>query len=96
MVRLWPRGMSKEKAGVDLWLKDIAPSHELRKWFGHREERWDKFKRRYSEELKQKLDLLIKLEDLEKKYGVITLLYSARDERRNSANVLFEILSRFK
>lgn len=94
--RLWPRGISKESARVDLWLKDIAPSDKLRKWFGHKEERWEEFKNKYKEELKQKKDLLKKIKELEKKCKVITLLFSAKDEKRNNAVVLFEVLRKLK
>lgn len=80
--RLWPRGLKKEKAGIDYWMKEIAPSNTLRKWFAHKEERWLEFKIRYLEELKDKNDLLKQLIDLGKDKKV-TLLYAARDEERN-------------
>lgn len=86
--RLWPRGLSKEKAKIDIWMKDIAPSDSLRKWFGHKEERWEEFKKRYKDELKDKKDLMKKIISL--KSG--TLLYAARDAKRNNAAVLLEFL----
>ncbi len=85
--RMWPRGMTKDKAKLDLWLKDIAPSDGLRKWFGHKEERWEEFQKRYLEELKGKKGPLEQLLALSKK-GPVTLLYAAKDEDRNNAVVL--------
>jgi uncharacterized protein YeaO (DUF488 family) len=85
--RLWPRGLAKVQAKVDLWLKDVAPSTELRKWFGHDPDRWDEFRLRYQKELRGKDDL-IKLLKRKAKAGTITLIYAARDEERNSALVL--------
>ena len=90
--RLWPRGVSKDKAKIDLWFKDIAPSDGLRKWFGHKEERWEEFKKRYLKELKGKKELLEQLKTMDKK-GVVTLLYAARDEVRNNAVVLKKLLN---
>jgi uncharacterized protein YeaO (DUF488 family) len=91
--RLWPRGVTKDRAKVDLWLKDIAPSAELRKWFGHDPERWGEFRQRYRKELKQKADL-IKLLRRKAKDGTITLIYAARDEAHNSALVLRQFLQK--
>jgi uncharacterized protein YeaO (DUF488 family) len=91
--RLWPRGLTKEKAKVDLWLKEIAPSNELRKWFGHDPKRWLEFKRRYLEELKTLSGPLALLRQ-EASRGTITLLYGARDEEHNEAVVLLELLQR--
>ena len=90
--RLWPRGLSKKRAKIDLWLRDIAPSNELRKWYSHRIERWDEFRRRYKEELKSKTELLRKLKELERQFKVITLLYASRDKEHNNAIVLREVL----
>jgi len=87
---LWPRGISKEK--VDLWLKEIAPSKELRIWFSHKKERFDEFKKRYFEELRDKKKLLKKIKELEKEKGIVTLLYAARDKEFNNAQVLKEFL----
>ncbi len=88
--RLWPRGVSKEKAKVDLWLKEIAPSDDLRKWFAHDPEKWSQFQKRYREELKNKNSLLSTIRDLEKENGTVTLVYAAKDEKHNNAVVLKE------
>jgi len=82
--RLWPRGVSKEAAAVSEWMKDIAPSTALRKWFGHDPERWEEFRRRYAEELERNADLVESLRARARK-GRITLVYSAHDERHNDA-----------
>ena len=92
--RLWPRGMSKEKAKIDLWLKEISPSDELRKWFSHDPDKWVNFKRKYKIELKDKSELLQNIQKIEKKKKVITFLYSAKDEKYNNAVVLKEILQK--
>jgi uncharacterized protein YeaO (DUF488 family) len=89
--RLWPRGLSKEKAAVDHWMKDIAPSAELRKWFGHDPERWPEFRRRYREELRRQSALLDQISGLTAG-GAVTLVYSAHDEEHNDAVVLREAL----
>ncbi len=89
--RVWPRGMAKEKAAVDLWMKEIGPSTELRKWFGHRPERWPEFRSRYADELGDKRSLLDDLAARAKE-GPLTLLYSARDEARNQAVVIKAVL----
>lgn len=89
--RLWPRGISKEKAKIDLWLRDIAPSDRLRKWFGHKEQRWGEFKARYLEELKDKEAFVKQLRTINKK-SVVTVLYAAKDEVRNNAVILKELL----
>jgi len=82
--RLWPRGLTKEKASIDLWLKDIAPSMELRKWFGHNPDRWEEFKERYLAELKGNSDQIQLLkQELDK--GIVTLVYGAKDEDHNQA-----------
>ncbi len=88
--RLWPRGLSKEKARVDLWLKEIAPSDSLRKWFDHTPSKWEEFKERYFRELDEKEDLISTLMDNQGQ--VITLLYGAREEQFNNAVVLTEYL----
>ncbi len=92
--RLWPRGLTKQKAKVDLWLKDIAPSTELRKWFAHDHKKWKSFKEKYKRELKNKSDLIDVIMQLEKEKGNITLLYSAKDEVFNDAVVLIDILKK--
>jgi len=89
--RLWPRGLSKERARVDLWLKDIAPSTELRKWFSHDPNKWTEFQARYRQELKSEADLLDVLKKKAAK-GPITLLYGAKDEVHNEAVVLQSLL----
>jgi uncharacterized protein YeaO (DUF488 family) len=85
--RLWPRGLSKERAAVDLWLKEIAPSTELRKWFGHDPDRWDEFKRRYVGELQANADAIAVLRE-KLRGGTVTLLYAARDVDHNEAVVI--------
>ena len=91
--RLWPRGLRKADAAVDHWLKDVAPSHELRRWFGHDPERWAEFRRRYKVELARNTDAVAELRLLVRR-GPLTLLYSARDEAHNQAVVLEELLRR--
>ena len=89
--RLWPRGVTKAQAKPDDWLKDIAPSARLRKWFGHDPARWDEFRRRYREELKQHGPLLRELRRQARK-GPITLVYAAKDEAHNEAVVLRNVI----
>jgi uncharacterized protein YeaO (DUF488 family) len=89
--RLWPRGLTKEKAKVDLWLKDVAPSTELRKWFAHDPARWTEFQTRYRDELKTNKEPLSLLEQ-EAAKGTATLVYGARDQQHNEAVVLQELL----
>lgn len=91
--RLWPRGLTKEKASVDLWLKDIAPSTELRKWFGHDPDKWKRFRGRYQTEIRNNLDLIRVLMQKARE-GTITLIYGARDEKHNEALVLKQFLER--
>lgn len=88
--RLWPRGMTKQAARIDLWLKDVAPSTELRRWYGHDPEKWLEFRKRYLSELEGN-PALAELEALSRK-GKTTLVYAARDEDRNHAIVLRDIL----
>jgi len=90
--RLWPRGLSKERARVDWWLKEIAPSDELRRWFGHDPARWQEFRTRYRSELKGQRALLDELKSLARKEPV-TLLYAAKDREHNNAVVLRELLA---
>ena len=93
--RLWPRGLTKEKASVDLWLKDIAPSTALRKWFGHDPEKWLEFKERYLVELKNNNEQIRLLkQELDK--GVVTLVYGAKDEEHNEAVVIQENSTLFR
>ncbi len=89
--RLWPRGVTKQKARVEHWLKEIAPTHQLRKWYKHDIEKWPEFKERYKAELQEKPELIDKLTSLEEK-NTLTLVYSARDAEHNSALVLKEVL----
>jgi uncharacterized protein YeaO (DUF488 family) len=92
--RLWPRGLSKDRAKIDLWLKDIGPSNELRKWFAHDPGKWVEFKRRYFEELGDKTELL---ELVLKKAGegAVTLLYGTKNEKNNNAIALKEYIEKF-
>lgn len=89
--RVWPRGMTKEHAHVDEWNKEIGPSTELRKWFGHEPEKFPEFKQRYKQELKAMAAELDKVRSLARKQRV-TLVYSAKDEEHNQAVVLREVL----
>jgi uncharacterized protein YeaO (DUF488 family) len=91
--RLWPRGLDKEKAAVDLWLKEIAPSPELRKWFGHDPEKWVEFQRRYRAELNERGKEIDLLRERGGK-GRATLLYGAKDEQHNHAIVLRDFLAK--
>ncbi|MEM0183994.1 MAG: DUF488 family protein, partial [Thermoproteus sp.] len=88
--RLWPRGLSRERAKVDYWLKEVAPSDELRRWFGHDPERWEEFKERYWRELDSKREAVEELVALVRSNAVVTLLYAARDRERNNAVALRE------
>lgn len=90
--RLWPRGVSKEKAHLDLWLKEIAPTDALRKWFGHDPERWAGFATKYKRELATRKDLVQQIKKLEADHGSVTLLYAARDATHNEAVVLQQVL----
>jgi uncharacterized protein YeaO (DUF488 family) len=94
--RLWPRGLTKEKAHVDLWMKEIAPSDELRKWFHHEDQNWNEFVKRYKTELAKKNDLLNELKTLSEERKTITLLYGSKDETQNQAVVLAEVLKNKK
>jgi uncharacterized protein YeaO (DUF488 family) len=92
--RLWPRGLSKKKAKVELWLKEIAPSGDLRKWFSHDPEKWEEFKKKYGQELLAKQPLLKEIRKMETQKGKVTLLFSARDTEHNNAVVLKAILEK--
>lgn len=85
--RLWPRGMNKDQLKMDGWLKDVAPSENLRKWFGHDREKWKEFQRRYRAELENRPEVWKVILEAEKT-GNVTLIYSARDEQHNNALVL--------
>jgi uncharacterized protein YeaO (DUF488 family) len=89
--RLWPRGVKKATAEIDMWAKDIAPSTELRQWFGHETDRWGEFRRRYVAELERKTDLINELRALARN-GPITLVFGAHDQMHNDAVVLRKVL----
>jgi uncharacterized protein YeaO (DUF488 family) len=89
--RLWPRGISKERATLDLWLRDVAPSDELRRWYAHDPERWPEFQRRYRQELAVN-PAIQELRDLARSHPVVTLLFAARDSERNEAVALAALI----
>ncbi len=89
--RVWPRGVTKEKAGVDLWIKEIAPSDDLRKWFNHEDSKWTEFRRKYFAELDGKMEIVRALRGVSKG-GNMVLLYSARNTVHNNAVALKEYL----
>ena len=91
--RLWPRGIKKETAHIDIWLKEIAPSAELRKWFNHEPEKWKSFLLKYKAELKGSA-FLTELKTLIKKHATITFLYGAKDEQHNQATALKNFLAK--
>ncbi|MCA0030924.1 DUF488 domain-containing protein [Mesorhizobium sp. B263B2A] len=93
--RLWPRGVKKTEAAIDCWMKELAPSTELRRWFGHDPARWEEFRWRYAAEIHEHRDELDQLRDLIRQ-GTVTLVYSAHDEVHNDAVVLREILLRHR
>jgi uncharacterized protein YeaO (DUF488 family) len=90
--RLWPRGMKKEQARVDLWMKEVAPSDALRKSFHHEEMKWPDFEKKYQAELKEKEEWLAELQRLEKEHGTVTLLFGARDTEHNQAVLIAKAL----
>jgi uncharacterized protein YeaO (DUF488 family) len=90
--RLWPRGMKKEAAHLDAWLKEVAPSDALRKWFGHDPEKWGEFQKKYRAELRKQKELIQELKQIEKKKGTLTLLFGAKDQEHNEAVVLAAVL----
>jgi len=92
--RLWPRGMKKEAAKIDLWMKDVAPSDALRKSFHHDAMKWPIFEKKYQAELKNKKDSLAELKKLEKEHGTLTLLFGARDPEHNQAIIIAKALSK--
>jgi uncharacterized protein YeaO (DUF488 family) len=89
--RIWPRGVKKEDLALDLWLKEIAPSSSLRKWFGHDPKRWPEFCQRYEVELKEKGDVIDSLKE-KSDHGALTLVFSARDAEHNNAVALKKYL----
>ena len=90
--RLWPRGMTKEAASIDVWMKEVAPSDALRKSYCHDVKKWPRFQVQYKSELKKKKDLLVELKKMEKEHGTLTLLFGAKDEEHNQAVVLAKVL----
>ena len=90
--RLWPRGVSKDRAHLDLWLKEIAPSDALRKWFHHDPSKWAEFAAKYRKELAGRKDLVQQLRKIEADHGDVTLLYSAHDTEHNQAVALRQIV----
>ena len=92
--KLWPRGVDKQEAGIDLWLKDVAPSPELRRWFDHDPNKWAEFQRRYSEELQRNEPAVAALRERVKAEGKVTFLYAAKDTEHNHAIVLRDVLLR--
>lgn len=90
--RLWPRGMTKDAAHLDAWMKDVAPSDALRKWFGHEPEKWATFQKKYRAELVKKKELVADLKQMSKEHGTLTLLFGAKDEEHNEAIVLADLL----
>lgn len=91
--RLWPRGIKKEDMHVDTWIKEAAPSNELRKWFNHEPEKWDAFRKKYADEL-SKSEPFEELSKLVHQHKIVTLVYSAKDELHNQAVVLKEVLEK--
>ena len=90
--RLWPRGLSKERAQVDLWLREIAPSDALRTWFGHAPEKWVAFRQKYQAELNSRKEAIHTLRELQQRHRVVTLVYAASDQQHNNAVVLAGLL----
>jgi uncharacterized protein YeaO (DUF488 family) len=93
--RLWPRGLSKDRAKIDFWLKDAAPSQELRKWFSHDPDKWEEFSKRYYKELEQKKEITSLLKQ-KSKAGKVTFVFASRDEEHNSALVLRKYIEGLK
>nr|WP_319373693.1 DUF488 family protein [uncultured Methanobacterium sp.] len=94
--RVWPRGVSKQRLKMDVWLKDIAPSHDLRRWLSQNSQKWDEFKTKYRDELQDKAEFLNQILDLEKEKETVTLVYTSGNTERNSAVVLKEVLDELK
>jgi uncharacterized protein YeaO (DUF488 family) len=90
--RVWPRGVSKQRAHLDLWMKETAPSNALCKWFAHDANRWTEFAARYGRELSDKRELVRQIQELEAEQGTMTLLYSALDEQHNQAVALRQFI----
>ena len=92
--RLWPRGLTEESARVDLWLRRVAPTTELRKWYSHDVEKWPEFQKRYESELAAHGELLDLILDIERHRKIVTILFGAKDVERNEANVVLTVLKR--
>ena len=93
--RLWPRGLSRQRVSADLWLRDAAPSNELRRWYSHDVRRWRQFSRKYRSELARQLDVVELLDDLRRR-APVTLIYGARDTAHSHAAVLCEVLDELR
>ncbi len=93
--KLWPRGMSKEKAMIDIWAKEIAPSNDLRKWFSHDPEKWDEFLKKYENELLKNNKFQEFLENLRKINGNVIFIYSSKEKKYNNANALKIIVEKY-
>ena len=91
--RLWPRGISKERAHINVWMEEIAPTNELRNWYSHDPDKWEEFQTRYRKELSAKSDLVEQVRHFEKEKEVITLVYSSKEMKLNNAVALKAILS---
>ncbi|KAA0208399.1 MAG: DUF488 domain-containing protein [Ignavibacteriaceae bacterium] len=92
--KLWPRGISKDNAKLDLWLKEIAPSNELRKWFGHDPAKWTEFQSRYKSEIEKNELPLKQLLEIAGKRKIVTLLYAAKDDKHNNALVIKNLIEK--
>jgi uncharacterized protein YeaO (DUF488 family) len=90
--RLWPRGISKADAKIDAWLREIAPSNQLRKWYAHDPKKWEEFQKRYKKELESNKEPLRQLQEIIKKEKTVTLIYAAKDQVHNNATVLLSYL----
>lgn len=92
--RLWPRGISKTRAKIDLWSKEVTPTDKLRKWYSHDPERWSEFQKMYKNELKDRLESLGKIKQIEKEKKIVSLVYAAKDTKHTHALVLLKILEK--
>ena len=92
--RLWPRGVSKDRAKIDLWLKEVTPTDMLRKWYSHEPKKWPEFQKMYKEELMQRLDTLDRIKQIEKEKKIVTLVYAAKDTKRTHALVILDALKK--
>lgn len=90
--RLWPRGLTKEKAKIDLWMKEVAPSNELRKWYHADLDKWNEFKKRYEKELNENMEVLEELKKIVKQNKTVTFIYSSKIEEKNNAVALKEFI----